>query len=228
MSNDRLAFFIGLLGSLHCIGMCGPLAFAVPVRQPGGMAIIWNKLLYQFGRIVSYTLLGTLVGLLGRQIWQAGFQQGVSIVTGLLILTAAFSRILKLNLLKSSPNFLFKPINNLFTYAFNHKANHLIIGMINGILPCGFVYLALAGAINTETVPQSMTYMFWFGVGTTPLMLAATLVVGFSGMPFRKRLNTYVPYLMLVLGIWFLMRGLELNIPYLSPQNPSADSAECR
>jgi sulfite exporter TauE/SafE len=81
MSNDRLAFFIGLLGSLHCIGMCGPLAFAVPVRQAGWFAMIWNKLLYQMGRIVSYTTLGALVGLLGKQIWQAGFQQGVSIDT---------------------------------------------------------------------------------------------------------------------------------------------------
>ena len=228
MSNDRLAFFIGLLGSLHCIGMCGPLAFAVPVRQPGWWSMIWNKLLYQMGRIASYTMLGALVGLLGKQIWQAGFQQGVSIVTGLLILTAGLSKILKINLLKGSPTFLLKPINNLFSYAFQHKANHLIVGMINGILPCGFVYLALAGAINTENIRESMGYMFWFGVGTTPLMFAATIIVGFSGMPFRKRLNKFVPYMMLLLGVWFFMRGLELNIPYLSPQRPLSATAECR
>ena len=228
MSNDRLAFFIGLLGSLHCIGMCGPLAFAVPVRQSGWFSVVWNKLLYQLGRTASYTILGALVGLLGRQIWQAGFQQGVSIITGLLILIAALSKILKLSFLKRSPDFLIKPINRLFTYAFNHKANHLIIGMINGILPCGFVYLALAGAINAGDIPKSMSYMFWFGVGTTPLMFAATIIVGFSGMPFRKRLNRFVPYMMLLLGAWFMMRGMELNIPYLSPQRPLSSVAECK
>ena len=180
------------------------------------------------GRIASYTILGAFVGLLGKQIWQAGFQQGVSIITGLLILVAALSKILKLSLLHGNPMFLLKPINNLFSYAFHHKANHLIIGMINGILPCGFVFLALAGAINMENIQQSMSYMFWFGLGTTPLMFAATLIVGFSGMPFRKRLNRFVPYMMLLLGIWFFMRGLELNIPYLSPQRPGSASTECR
>jgi len=228
MSNDRLAFFIGLLGSLHCIGMCGPLAFSVPVTQPGWLSMVWNKLLYQMGRIASYTILGAFVGLLGKQIWQAGFQQGVSIITGLLILVAALSKIFKLSLLHGNPMFLVMPINNLFSYAFHHKANHLIIGMINGILPCGFVFLALAGAINMENIQQSMSYMFWFGLGTTPLMFAATLIVGFSGMPFRKRLNRFVPYMLLLLGIWFFMRGLELGIPYLSPQRPGSASTECR
>ncbi|HMI02250.1 MAG TPA: sulfite exporter TauE/SafE family protein [Pedobacter sp.] len=228
MSDDRLAFFIGLLGSLHCIGMCGPLAFAVPVNQPGWVYLLWNKFIYQFGRIVSYCSLGVLAGLLGRQLWLSGIQQGISIATGLMILLAASSRLFRWYSRFKNPSLFIKPFNRLFDFAFRHKANHLFIGMINGLLPCGFVYLALAGAINTGSVQNSVFYMFWFGAGTTPLMFAATLIVGFSGLAFRKRLNKSIPYLMLVLGTWFILRGLELNIPYLSPQRPGSQTEVCK
>lgn len=228
MSNERLAFFIGLLGSLHCIGMCGPLAFAVPLRHPGWAYLVWNKLIYQLGRLVSYCFLGALVGLVGKQIWQAGIQQSISVLTGVLILLAACSRLFKIPFLKQTPLKILNPFNKLFNYAFKHKLNHLIIGMINGLLPCGFVYLALAGALNTESIQQGIIYMFWFGVGTIPLMLGAAIIVGFSGFTFRRSLNKVVPYAMLILGFWFLLRGLELNIPYLSPQKPNSSAAECR
>jgi len=227
MSNEKLAFLIGLLGSVHCVAMCGPLAFAVPVHQPGWAALLWNKLIYQLGRIISYCLLGALVGLVGGQIWQAGFQQGVSILTGLLILIAACSRIFKLNVFKKTNFISLKFFNVAFDYAFKHKANHLIVGMINGLLPCGFVYLALAGALNTKTVFDGVSYMFWFGTGTVPMMLAATVAIGFSNQAFRRKLNKVIPFAMLFLGIWFVLRGLELNIPYLSPQQP-VGTAECK
>jgi sulfite exporter TauE/SafE len=228
MSNERLAFFIGLLGSLHCIGMCGPLAFAVPIHEKGWGYLLWNKLIYQIGRIISYCLLGAIVGLLGRQIWQAGFQQGISVFTGLLIVLAASSRLLKWTFLRDNPAIFLKPFNRMFEYAFRHKANHLIVGMINGLLPCGFVYLALAGALNTEGVAGGVAYMFWFGAGTVPMMLGAAMVVGFSGRMFRNKLNRVMPYAMLFLGLWFILRGLELNIPYLSPQAPVNRATECR
>nr|WP_068892308.1 sulfite exporter TauE/SafE family protein [Pedobacter panaciterrae] len=228
MSNEKLAFFIGLLGSLHCIGMCGPLAFSVPLRHSGWPSLLWNKLLYQLGRIISYCFLGALVGLIGKQIWQAGFQQGISILTGVLIILAAYSRLFKFSLLKKDPLKILGSFNKLFNYAFKHKLNHLIIGMINGLLPCGFVYLALAGALNTDSIQQGIIYMFCFGVGTVPLMLGAAIVVGFSGLTFRKTLNKIVPYAMLILGFWFLLRGFDLNIPYLSPQKPNVSALECR
>lgn len=228
MSTDRLAFMIGLLGSIHCVGMCGPLAFAVPSLKQGWLWLVMDKLLYQIGRILSYSLLGVLIGLIGEQIWMAGFQQGISIFSGILIVMAACSRLFKFSFLKGGPSFFLVPFNKLFNYALKHKANHLIIGLINGFLPCGFVYLALAGALNTGSISQAATYMFWFGLGTLPLMFIAMLSMGFTGMLFRKRINKVIPYFMLCLGIWFIFRGLELNIPYLSPAGDRAGIAECR
>lgn len=217
MNIDKLAFMIGLLGSVHCIGMCGPLAFAVPSLKQGWFFMVLDKLIYQFGRILAYCTLGIFIGLIGQQIWLAGFQQGISILSGVLIVLAACSRIFKLRFLKDNPSFMLAPFNKMFNYALKHKANHLIIGFINGFLPCGFVYLALAGALNTANLQSSVSYMFWFGLGTLPLMFIATLGIGFTGTMFRRKINKVVPYLMLCIGIWFILRGLTLNIPYLSP-----------
>ncbi|SDZ94965.1 sulfite exporter TauE/SafE family protein [Pedobacter hartonius] len=226
MSYQNLAFMIGLLGSLHCVGMCGPLAFAVPSMRSGWGFLVFNKLSYQAGRIISYCLLGVLTGLVGKQIWLAGIQQGVSILSGMLILSAAASRLFKFSV--SNPDSIFiKPFNKAFGYALKHKANHLIIGIINGFLPCGFVYLALAGALNTGTVNSAVSYMFWYGLGTLPLMFLAGVSAGFTTAIFRRKINRIVPYFMVFLGVWFILRGLGLNIPYLSPA-AAGTIADCR
>lgn len=228
MSNDKLAFMIGLLGSLHCIGMCGPLAFSVPVVKPGWLFLIADKLLYQFGRILAYCILGVIIGLIGQQLWLAGIQQGVSIFSGVLIVMAACSRLFKFTLLKNKNQLLLAPFNRMFNYALKHKANHLIIGFINGFLPCGFVYLALAGALNTSGVRHAATYMFWFGLGTLPLMFIATISIGFTSKLLGNKINRVIPYMMLCLGIWFIFRGLALDIPYLSPAKAQNGVADCR
>jgi len=228
MSNEKLAFMIGLLGSLHCIGMCGPLAFSVPVVKPGWLFLVADKLAYQFGRILAYCSLGIIIGLIGQQLWLAGIQQGVSIFSGVLILMAACSRIFKLSRFKPKNQWLLAPFNRMFNYALKHKANHLIIGFINGFLPCGFVYLALAGALNTNGVAHAVTYMFWFGLGTLPLMFIATISMSFTGSMLRNKINRVIPYMMLFLGIWFICRGLALDIPYLSPAGIPQGISDCR
>lgn len=228
MSNEKLAFMIGLLGSVHCIGMCGPLAFAVPSLKQGWAFLVLDKLLYQLGRIVSYCFLGLVIGLIGQQLWMAGLQQVISIFSGILIVMAACSRLFKIQMLKNTPSVFLKPFHKLFGYALKHKANHLIIGIINGFLPCGFVYLAMAGALNTGSLSGAAIYMFWFGLGTLPLMFIATLSIGFTGALVRQKINRVIPYFMLFLGVWFILRGMELNIPYLSPAPIEQGVAECK
>jgi sulfite exporter TauE/SafE len=228
MSSYQLAFFIGLFGSIHCIGMCGPLAFAVPASKNGWLLVIADKVTYNIGRVISYSILGLAIGLIGRQLWLAGLQQGVSLLSGIFIIMAGLSRLFKMRASGSKViTSLMLPVNKAINYALQHKAGHLIIGMLNGFLPCGFVYLALAGAINMPTAPAAAQYMFWFGVGTFPLMLAATLSSGFIGPVVRRRINRIMPYLMVCLGFWFIIRGMGLNIPYLSPERQATGITSC-
>lgn len=229
MNPNELAFFTGLFGSIHCVGMCGPLAFAVPSFHKQAWMIVFDKIIYNLGRTISYTFLGIIIGLAGRQLWLADMQQGVSILTGIMIILAAGSRIFKLSMGKENWSArIMKPFNRLLTYSLQHKSGHLITGVLNGFLPCGFVYLAMAGALNTGSVPASAAYMFWFGMGTLPLMLAAMISTGFAGPLFRRRINKTMPYLMLCLGAWFVLRGLSMNIPYLSPPVQNSGVEVCQ
>lgn len=225
MSYQLLAFFTGLFGSLHCIGMCGPLAFSVPSYHSAFWVVLLDKMVYQLGRIISYVLLGLLMGLIGKQLWMSSWQQNISIITGLVIIAAALFRIFNLVLIKQLP--LFNPINKLLVSAYQHKANHLIIGILNGFLPCGFVYLALAGALNSNSLADAGQYMFWFGLGTSPIMLLAAVGVRMLA-PLYQRLNKkLIPALMIILGLWFVLRGINLDVPYLSPPKTPA-AAECK
>jgi sulfite exporter TauE/SafE len=229
MSANWIAFFIGLFGSVHCIGMCGPLAFAIPAFHTRWCLIVFDKLLYNIGRVITYSLLGLLIGLIGKQLWLLGLQQGVSIVAGILVIMAAITRLLKVRLTNSKAlSGLFTPINKSLHYALRHKSGHFVVGLLNGFLPCGFVYIALIGAVNTPSPLSAAQFMLCFGFGTFPLMLLATVGSGFVGPLVRRRINRAMPYLMLCLGFWFVLRGMNLNIPYLSPAQPETGVAICK
>lgn len=229
MSSNSLAFFIGLFGSIHCIGMCGPLAFAIPITDHKWWLIVGDKFLYNFGRIVTYSILGLLIGCIGRQLWVYGLQQGLSVLSGLLVIIAGLTRLFKIHTLggKWLPAIML-PVNKLLGFALRHHSGHFIVGLINGLLPCGFVYLALAGALNTPTPLTAAAFMFWFGAGTFPLMLLATISSGFIGPIVRRRINRIIPYVMVCLGCWFILRGLNLDIPYLSPAKQPSGISTCR
>ena len=218
MNANEVAFFIGLFGSIHCIGMCGPLALAVPVKHHKWPVIIADKLLYNTGRVITYTALGLFTGLVGKQLWLLGLQNWLSVLSGVIVIIAALSILFNFRLTNNKiQNNLMLPVNRALNYALQKHAGHLAIGLLNGFLPCGFVYLALVGALNTPTVPASAMYMLWFGLGTFPLMFLATLSSGFLAPVVRKQIYKAMPYFMVCLGCWFILRGLNLNIPYLSP-----------
>lgn len=228
MNHLQLAFVIGLFGSLHCVGMCGPLAFALPQQSENKWLTIFKKLSYNIGRAISYSFLGLLIGLIGKQFWLAGLQQGISIISGILIIIAVLPQILRSKKTEYyQPNRFTRGVNQLIGKAIKNKAGHLYLGLLNGFLPCGFVYLGLATAINTSSAYQSALFMFVFGLGTTPLMLFAMVGVNFTKPTFRQKINRFLPYLTLCLGFWFLMRGLNLDIPYLSPKITGTEAVIC-
>lgn len=228
MNYNELAFFTGLFGSIHCVGMCGPLAFAIPSFRGSALLILLDKLVYNIGRTLTYTVLGLIIGLIGQQLWLAGVQSSLSILTGVFIIVAASFRIFKISLGSGKlATKMTQPFNKLISSAIKHKSGHLITGVLNGLLPCGFVYLALAGALNTGNSISAAQYMLFFGLGTLPLMFIAMVSTSFIGPIFRRRINNAIPVVMLLLGSWFVLRGLHLDIPYLSPKKVESGVEIC-
>ena len=216
------AFLLGLISSFHCVGMCGPLAMSVPVQHLPNSQQRLSILLYHLGRIVTYSLLGLFFGVLGRHIFIAGIQQKASIILGIIILLVViYQRIFTKSF---NPPFIQVFTDKLYSIIRILWGKHSIsgtylIGMANGLLPCGMVYFAIAGALSSVSVLDSIYFMFLFGVGTLPLMLSvhftSTSILSFS---FRSKARKLVPFFLATLGVLLILRGLNLGIPFISPQ----------
>lgn len=211
---------LGLVSSFHCIGMCGPLALALPVhhlpRPQPAIAI----LLYNIGRIITYALLGAIFGWAGRHIYLSGFQQWFSITVGFIILLVVVA------------NFFFRTaFSPSWMRAFHaqvqqlmrrllrspHIFYYLLLGMANGLLPCGMVYLGIAGAMTASSIPEGIVFMAAFGSGTLPAMLALALFGMHIKLSIRMQLKKLVPFVVACMAILLILRGMNLGIPFVSP-----------
>ncbi len=212
---------IGLIGSMHCIGMCGPIVVALPLKKHHLQAKIAGAILYNSGRIITYSSLGVLFGLMGRGIHLAGFQQGTSILLGAaMIISVLFPFVFweKITIGNLFSRFSARLIATLMKlFADRSYFSLLMIGLLNGLLPCGLVYVAVAGAINSGHVLTGAMFMMFFGIGTVPVMLTAALAKDAIGQRIRLKMQKIVPYFVFMLGVLFILRGMSLGIPYISP-----------
>ena len=215
------AIVFGLLGSFHCIGMCGPIAFMLPVDRANNVKRITQIFVYHLGRIFTYGLLGLLFGFLGKGFYLFGFQQYVSIIIGVIMILMIV--LPKKTIHKFS---ITKPIYKLLSGVKNRLGKELkkkridtffTIGFLNGFLPCGLVYMAVFASIATANVLQGSLYMMLFGLGTIPLMTAFVYLGNFTTGLARKRIQQFIPVAVVVIGILFILRGMGLGIPYVSP-----------
>jgi sulfite exporter TauE/SafE len=218
-----VAISLGFLGSFHCIGMCGPIALALPVHQYSFIKKIAGILLYNIGRIVTYTFLGFLFGLLGQSFFIGGLQQLLSIAIGVLLLLSVI--LSKIKVLEKTNGL--RPIYSFINYVkiqlgklFNKKGLHFLffIGLLNGLLPCGLVYLGIAGATATGHYLRGAEFMFYFGMGTIPIMYAVAFIGQFVSLTYRNAIRQTMPYMVSLMAGLLIIRGLNLGIPYLSPQ----------
>ncbi len=211
------AFLLGLVGSAHCAGMCGPLALALPHWGRGQGSFYAGRLLYNFGRIVTYSAMGALFGLLGRGFALAGFQRWISLGLGAAILIG----------LIFSPHFANKVpvaravtrLKSIFGDLLQRRGAAAMfgIGLLNGLLPCGLVYVACAGATTTGRFLSGVEYMVAFGLGTLPMMLAISIAGTKLQFALRFKVQRLIPVSLAVVGALLILRGLALGIPYLSP-----------
>jgi hypothetical protein len=227
MTYQLLAFYTGLFASVHCVAMCGPLMLSMPFSAEPLWVSVIKKVLYQFGRIVMYGCLGLAIGFIGSGFGLLGLQQILSTLTGILLIAAGVSHFVR----RKRPASTWFP--NLWKQAYSVLGNYLnkpygsfVAGSINGLLPCGMVYIALAQAVNLPAPDQSATFMLVFGLGTLPLLL----ITVFAPLFFRKFKAPahLVPTLFLIAGSILLIRGMNVDIPYVSHLVGNASSAVCK
>ncbi|MCK9426857.1 MAG: sulfite exporter TauE/SafE family protein [Ignavibacteriaceae bacterium] len=220
-------FVIGLLGSLHCIGMCGPIALALPIVGNSKVSLIISRLLYNFGRILTYTFFGFIFGLIGNRIKLFGLQQTVSIILGTLIILRLLIpkkiSFFQIQFIQMSLTKLKQEFSRIFGK--NSMKSLFVIGLLNGFLPCGFVYVGIAGAITTGGPFEGSAFMALFGLGTLPVMFAASLFSSALSLKARLNFRKAIPVFSFLIGILFILRGLNLGIPYISPKMASFQSA---
>lgn len=214
------AFVFGLLGSFHCMGMCGPIAFLLPVDRKRPVKRFLQIISYHFGRLFTYSLIGLLFGFLGKGFYFFGIQQQLSIVVGLsMILFIVFPKLFSKIQFSKKINILLFKLKNSLGKELKKKGNDTFftVGILNGFLPCGLVYMALLGALTMTTAFWGSIYLFFFGLGTIPLMTVVIYLGNFTNRIVRKRIQQIIPYAVVLMGLLFVLRGLGLGIPYLSP-----------
>ncbi len=225
------AFLLGVVGSLHCLGMCGPIVLALPTYKKSFFSLLASRLFYNSGRVITYGLLGLIIGLVGEGVSFSGFQQKLSIIAGIaIIILSLFTNqtfLSKVNIQLTGFN---RWIKEKLGYYLKKRSvfSSFLVGLANGVLPCGLVYLAMGGALAAGSWRESSLYMIIFGLGTTVAMLSFGLAGNFLGLKIRASFNRIIPYVAVFLGILLILRGMNLGIPYVSPEiSPVGDAEMC-
>lgn len=215
------ALILGLIGSFHCVGMCGPIAFLLPIDRQNNSRRIFQLASYHTGRLFTYALIGLLFGVLGKSLNLFGFQQYISIAIGVLMILVVILPTQWVQKMRFT-----KPIYRLVGKVKSALGQELkkrtpgtffTIGFLNGLLPCGLVYMAVFGAIASGNALHGSLYMVVFGLGTVPLMTTATYLGNFLTGKVRRHILKVIPVMVVLIGLLFILRGLGLSIPYISP-----------
>lgn len=222
MTTLLAALSLGFLGSFHCIGMCGPIALALPIGGRSGFLKVVLILFYNAGRILTYSIFGLLFGIIGKGFFMAGYQQALSITIGVILLIGIilppnYLARYKLNAkVFSFFNYIKQSLGKLFL---KEKSGSLfLIGVLNGLLPCGLVYMAVAGAIASGDPFSGALFMAFFGLGTLPMMFAIPFVGQYVGTSVKSKIRKVIPVLVGMVAVVLILRGLNLGIPYISPK----------
>jgi sulfite exporter TauE/SafE len=213
--------------------MCGPIALSLPALNDLDK---WrSSLLYLSGKTITYSLLGLLFGLFGKQLMLAGLQQGLSIAAGILLLLVVAMMLVQARQLHQNKLtvWISSKLIPLFGLAKkSHGMFALNMGLVNGLLPCGLVYIGLIGSLTTGSALNGMLFMTGFGIGTMPVMLSFLLMAKQFSLNFRNRIKKLAPAFVGLVAVLLIVRGLGLGIPYVSPQiHPSSalntNAVEC-
>jgi sulfite exporter TauE/SafE len=211
------SFVLGIGGSLHCLGMCGPLAMSLPFSSMQKAKRNAQLVIYFLAKAFGYGLIGAMLGMLGKGFSIMNWQQALSVVAGIVMLALLFLPALR----PKMGNFLFRrQFGHLYQAMMQRTRwyHFLLLGLLNAFLPCGLVYTALAAALVSAGAGQGFLNMFLFGIGTAPALMLMILVKHQLSMKLRLRLKPLSVAVSVLVALLLIVRGLDIGIPYLSPQ----------
>ena len=222
MSFILIPLALGFLGSFHCVGMCGPIALALPIGKWRNSDKILGILLYNFGRVATYGMMGLIFGAIGKGFSMAGLQQAISIILGVCTIAIVLMPSSMSNRLDALTQHIpYMPaVKRSISSLFKQKTFYSLglIGLLNGLLPCGFVYMGLAGAIATGASLSGAAFMMLFGIGTIPAMFLVAFSSHLFPIDVRSKIRKAVPVFMFMIGSILILRGMNLGLPYMSPK----------
>jgi hypothetical protein len=205
---------LGVASSAHCAAMCGPLVLTLGQRlaAPSRSAQLRYALLHHLGRVFTYAALALPAGLLGQTLWLRGMGRTLAVTAGAALLLAAlgslrvrgFSRIAAV--VSSAVARLSSPIVRAASR--QPLIGPLLTGVMNGLLPCGLVYAALAAAAGLGSLRGALLLMAGFGAGTAPVLVA--IACGAAAVPaaLRVRLRPLGPIVLAVTALILISRGV--------------------
>lgn len=210
-----MAIGLGLFGSLHCVGMCGPILSVLPYHRIS-RSTIHKVILYHTGRWFGYLLILVLFQSLAQSLAFVGLQEFISVFSGILLIVIGFGALLRTQVL--SLNRFISLLGKYLQKQSQGRVYHVVMmGFLNGLLPCGYVYVAAAAAVSVGTFYKSMGFMLLFGIGTLPALLGLGVLRQVATRYFKISAAKWLPWVSLSLGVLLVVRGLELDIPYMSP-----------
>lgn len=225
-----VATLMGLMGSVHCVAMCGPILLAIPYNNTSRWVNFFKNLIYHFGRIMVYVILGILIVLVGKTGGLFIDHQKVSLWIGIIMVSLSIYALFGFRFKKYDS--FYKKVINLFSKVFGKfyqsRFFPLLAGMLNGILPCGMVYVALGVSANANSIMEGSKFMMFFGLGTVPLLLILSVGGVFIKKYIKFNPKTWVPVFGIFFGILFITRALELDLPFISPIILNSIDAFCK
>ena len=212
-----LAISMGLMSSFHCVGMCGPIALALPIQRGNSWQKFSGLFIYNGGRALTYAALGAAIGTVGSSLAWLGYIRYLSVFAGILILVFVFCPT-KLDRYFHPPKFWQQAVNHLkkgMSHMLHSRkmSGWLMLGMLNGLLPCGLVYLALISSVATGSVARGSTFMFLFGIGTLPMMMIIGFLKNRITPSLRNQMRKLTPIMLAIAGIWMVGRGILIEYP---------------
>lgn len=212
-----MAFLMGITGGMHCAGMCGPIALIMPFRQMSGSRKIIGLGVYHFARISVYALMGALLYSF-KSLFNPAWQQWVAVAAGSVLLIVGLASFLQGHFRISFPwaGIVTRKLGAVMGSP--SIVSLAVAGALNGLLPCGLVYMVLSASLTMMSAWSAVGMIYVFGIGTVPVLVIITLFAGKVPIHHMALVKRAAPLVVFVFGCVFILRGLNLGIPYLSPK----------